>query len=66
MEQDVKDRVKRLTRLGYRSFQIKLIIREAIGIDHVTTSDTAQHVKVFAALEKYEKLGSRYIETYSK
>jgi hypothetical protein len=66
MDSRTKRLVKRLTQLGYRPFQIKIIIREAIGVDNLNSADPSQYLQVFKALEKYEQLGSTYMEAYSK
>lgn len=66
MDQRVIRLLKRLDLLGYRSFQIKLIIREAIGVDTIKNTSRAQYLKLIQSLEKYEQLGSTYLETYSK
>lgn len=68
MEQHIKHLLKRLDRLGYCSFEIKSIIQDAIGrysID-IHNLNHAQGVKVISHLEKYEQLGSKYIQVYSK
>lgn len=66
MEEKIKHRLNRLKHLGYSSFHIKLIIREAIGTDHVSTANATKSRRVLSVLEKYEKLGSTYVTQYSK
>lgn len=66
MDLHVKSILKRLTRLGYRPFEIKLMIREAIGVDNLNNANAIQYRKVFRNLEKYEHLGSTYKKAYSK
>lgn len=66
MEEKIKHRLKRLKHLGYSSFHIKMIIREAIGTDYFAIVNSAKCRIVLSALEKYEKLGSTYITQYSK
>lgn len=55
MEQRTEQLLKRLSFLGYRSFEIRRILQEA-------NNGTG----VIATLEKYEQLGSEYINSYSK
>jgi hypothetical protein len=66
MDNHVTQLLKRLDFLGYRSFQIKMIICEAIGVDSIKNVSHAQYVKVINALEKYEQLGLLYSQSYSK
>ncbi len=58
--------VKRLKYLGYSSFHLQAIVREAIGIDSIKNATQTQHLKVIEALEKYEQLGRTYLQAYSK
>ncbi|MDU4962207.1 MAG: hypothetical protein E6X17_16235 [Sporomusaceae bacterium] len=55
MEQRTEQLLKRLSFLGYRSFEIRRILQEA------------QHNGgIVSTLEKYEQLGSHYLHAYSK
>lgn len=58
--------IKRLVFLGYCSFEIENIIKEAIGIDIISDLSTTQEVAVIQHLELYEQLGHNYLQTYSK
>jgi hypothetical protein len=58
--------VKRLSFLGYCTFEIENIIKEAIGIDIIGDLSNTQEVAVIQHLEMYEQLGSNYLQTYSK
>lgn len=65
MDTRIKRRLDRLKHLGYSSFQIRMMIREAIGSDHTADAGSVKR-RVLASLDKYERLGSAYIKTYSK
>lgn len=58
--------LSRLTFLGYHRFEIKNIIKDAIGVEHVDGLNRAQAGKVIRHLKMYELLGSDYMQTYSK
>lgn len=66
MNEHVARLLKRLKYLGYGSFHLKAIIREAIGMDNIKNPSHDQHLKIIEALEKYEQLGMTYLEVYSK
>lgn len=66
IEQRVNELLKRLLFLGYYQFQIKNIIQEAIGTTELAKATKAQRIRVIAALEKYERLGSQYVLEFSK
>lgn len=66
IQANIETILKRLLHLGYRKFQIKRIIDEAIGQRSWTKNNYDQNVKILAALDKYEKLGSNYLLNYSK
>lgn len=66
LSERIKRCLNRLNHLGYSSFQIKMIIREAIGTDCILNDNPTKSDKVLTVLEKYERLGSFYKETYSK
>lgn len=58
--------IKRLAFLGYCTFEIENIIKEAIGFDIIANLSTTQEVAVIQHLEMYEQLGLNYLQTYSK
>ncbi|MBP2634430.1 MAG: hypothetical protein H6Q72_337 [Firmicutes bacterium] len=58
--------VKRLAFLGYCTFEIENIIKEATGLDIVDSLSNTQEVAVIQHLEMYEQLGLNYLQTYSK
>jgi hypothetical protein len=66
MEQRIKQLLNRLVFLGYCSFAIKSIVKEAIGRDDVADINHAQSVQVIRHLEFYEHLGAQFAEAYSK
>lgn len=55
MEQRTEQLLKRLSFLGYRSFEIRRILQEAHNSGGIIPT-----------LEKYEQLGSHYLQAYSK
>jgi hypothetical protein len=57
---------KRLNFLGYRAFEIKSILHEATGGSDFDTSDHRHCNVAVMALEKYERLGLDYLNSYSK
>lgn len=57
---------KRLNALGYQSFHVRMMIREAIGTDNLHNASHKQYPSIIASLEKYEQLGASYQYTYSK
>lgn len=66
MEQRMKQLFNRLAFLGYRSFDIKKIVQEAIGKENVSEINRSQSIKVIRHLEFYEQLGANFVEAYSK
>lgn len=58
--------MKRLFFLGYGTFQIENIIKEAIGINSISDLSLAQESAVIEHLEMYEQLGLSYLQNYSK
>lgn len=58
--------IKRLTFLGYCTFEIESIIKDAIGVDIVSNLSSNQEIAVIQHLELYEQLGLSYLNTYSK
>jgi hypothetical protein len=55
MEQRTQQLLKRLSFLGYHSFEIRRILQEAHSGDGIVST-----------LEKYEQLASKYLHSYSK
>lgn len=66
MEFRIKQLIKRLSVLGYCSFEIKNIIRHVTGGDDVTILNGSQEVALIGHLEMYEQLGRDYLLNYSK
>ena len=67
MEWRIKQLIKRLNFLGYCSFEIKSIIKDAIGNDSILDINNTEEASLLVAnLERYEQLGSFYLLTYSK
>jgi hypothetical protein len=66
MEWRIKQLIKKLTLLGYCSFEIKSIITDAIGNDSIRDISGAEESLLIRRLEHYERLGSDYLLTYSK
>ncbi|TWH51584.1 hypothetical protein [Sporomusa sp. KB1] len=58
--------IKRLNFLGYCTFEIESIIKEAIGIGIISNLSSNQELAVIEHLELYEQLGLNYLNTYSK
>ncbi len=67
---NISERIKalfnRLLFLGYQSFQIEQIIKEALGQCTWEKDDHKQNLQILINLEKYERLGNAYLLTYSK
>jgi hypothetical protein len=66
MEFKIRQMIKRLLMLGYCQFEIKNIISEAIGNDHMESLSFAHANQVMEQLALYEKLGLDYMNNYSK
>ena len=66
MEERIVELKKSLAFLGYDGFQIRLMVRDAIGRDGSGRINLNQSAKLVRHLEKYEKLGRNYLRTYSK
>lgn len=66
MEQRMKHLLQRLSFLGYSSFQVERMIHEAVGNKRLDTTCAAQRREIVRTLEKYERLGTHYLQTYSK
>jgi len=66
IEECIKKLIKRLEFHGYRRFQIKSIIDEAIQQSLWVKEDYSRKMQILLALEKYEKLSTEYLQAYSK
>ncbi len=69
MAYHIKQLVKRLTLLGYTAFEIRSIVREAVGEDILAQLEDICPVRgsqVIRHLQRYERLGSHYRLNYSK
>ncbi|MCX7780264.1 MAG: hypothetical protein N2491_04990 [Negativicutes bacterium] len=66
MEQRIKQLCTRLNFLGYCTFEIKIMLREAIGSAKFNIDDDSVCTTVISVLEKYERLGVEYMQSYSK
>ncbi len=66
MKQRILQLIKRLAFLGYCSFEIESIVKEAIGSTFVCNLNKSQELAVLQQLELYEQLGQNYLQTYSK
>lgn len=66
MEWRIKQLMRRLTFLGYCSFEIKSTVKNAIGNDSILDISNAEESLLVRHLEHYEQLGSLFLQTYSK
>lgn len=66
MEWRIRQLTKKLNLLGYCSFEIKSIVKDAIGSERVDDVSIAEEALIIRQLEHYEQLGSSYLLTYSK
>lgn len=66
MEQRIKQLVKRLALLGYCTFEIRNIFKDAVGHDSIEDISLVDGAKVIRQLEHYEQMGANYLLTYSK
>ena len=66
MKQRIDELRKSLAFLGYGGFEIRCIVKDALGHEHVGRMNNNQGRKVVRHLEKYERLGRNYVRTYSK
>jgi len=66
MEKRITELSRRLVFLGYDSFQIRDIVKDAIGSDRHTRCNINQKGQLISSLEKYVDLGSNYMRAYSK
>lgn len=66
MELKIRQMIKRLLLLGYCRFEIKNIVKEAIGSDSIDNLSLAHTKQILQHMALYEKLGMDYVNTYSK
>jgi hypothetical protein len=66
MEQRIKQLLKRLSFLGYCSFEIRNIIQDVAGSSLIDEMSYAERKKVIRHLEQYEQLGLNFVQAYSK
>ena len=66
MELQIRQMIKRLLSLGYCRFEIKNIVKDAIGNDNIDTLSLAHTKQIAAHLAMYEALGLDYVNNYSK
>lgn len=67
MEWRINQLIKRLNFLGYCSFEIESIVKDAIGNDSILDVNNMEETSLLVRhLEHYEQLGSSYLLTYSK
>jgi hypothetical protein len=66
VELRINQLIKRLSFLGYCTFQIKSILQEAGCGSDLTAGSNHQCVDTIGVLEKYEKLGMHFQNCYSK
>lgn len=57
---------KKLRFLGYQGFQIKQIVKEALGDRSWEKNNQEQNQQILQNLKKYENLGNEYLLAYSK
>ncbi len=65
-EQYANKLYKRLIFLGYRPFEIKRMVEETIGTYNFEGANSQQRIAAIKAMQRYEKLGSQFLELYSK
>jgi hypothetical protein len=66
MEKRITELSKRLVVLGYDSYQIKTIVKDAVGSERLTRYNSNEKGRLISSLEKYVDLGSNYLRAYSK
>ncbi|MBP2650658.1 MAG: hypothetical protein H6Q74_1483 [Firmicutes bacterium] len=66
MKHRIQQLLKRLTLLGYCSFEINSILQEAIGPQEFDSGNDLHCANAIAVLEKYERLGAHFVNCYSK
>lgn len=66
MEKRIETVFKQLRFLGYQGFQIKQIVKEALGNRSWEKNNQEQNKQILKNLEKYKNLGNEYLLAYSK
>ncbi|MDR3592875.1 MAG: hypothetical protein P4N41_24720 [Negativicutes bacterium] len=66
MEKRITELSKRLAFLGYDSFQIEYIVKDAVGGARRNRCSISEKRQLISSLEKYVDLGSTYLHAYSK
>ncbi len=66
IEENIKRLLKRLMFLGYKPFQIRNIVSEAVGEQPWMKKSRRQNARVMKTLQKYEKLGNEFLVSFSK
>jgi hypothetical protein len=66
MELQIRQMIKRLLSLGYCKFEIKNIVKDAIGNDNIDNLSLAHTKQIVQHLAMYEALGLDYVNNYSK
>lgn len=66
MELQIRQMIKRLLLLGYCKFEIKNIVKDAIGNDNIDSLSLAHTKQIVRQLALYEELGLDYVNNYSK
>ncbi|MCE5287190.1 MAG: hypothetical protein LLG02_15280 [Pelosinus sp.] len=66
MELQIRQMIKRLLSLGYCKFEIKNIVKDAIGNDNIDNLSLAHTKQIVQHLAMYEELGLDYVNNYSK
>lgn len=65
-EDRISQLCKKLTHLGYYQYQIKNIIKEAIGTCELAEANYIDRARIVEVLERYTQLGHEYMTSYSK
>lgn len=65
-EDRISQLCKKLTHLGYYQYQIKNIIKEAIGHIEIAETNHIERAQIVDVLERYTQLGRDYVISYSK
>jgi hypothetical protein len=66
MKWRIKELIKSLTLIGYGPFEIKSIVTDAIGNEDVNDINIVEESLIVRHLERYEQLGSLFLQTCSK
>lgn len=65
-EDRISQLCKKLAHLGYYQYQIRGIIKEAIGTTDLTAVSQRERAKIVDMLERYIRLGQEFLVSYSK